>query len=188
MNDTGAMAQSSEPGEGSHSGPQKSERFKRRAILLGVGLVVAALAWWMGVSMVPRWWAQRVGNVVDGRLFVGSIFGIAVGFFFTMGTFTILWFGWRFRASWRRGVLFVIVAVLVSAPNLATLGIVMGNSNAAHAGERILDVDGVGFRGGSVVGLFLAVVLASIVVWLTRSRKLLKERAAGHPAESKKGK
>ena len=48
-----------------------------------------------------------------------------------------------------------------------TLGIVVGSGGGAHAGERILDVEGGGFRAGSLMGAMLAVVLVSAVAFLT---------------------
>ncbi len=51
------------------------------------------------------------------------------------------------------------LGVIFALPNLLSLTVVLGNNNAAHAGERILDVDGPGFRGASVVGAVLGVAL-----------------------------
>jgi hypothetical protein len=51
-----------------------------------------------------------------------------------------------------------------------TLSIVLGRGNAAHAGERILDVEAPAFRGGSLAGAIVAVLLSGFIVYLMVSR------------------
>ena len=55
----------------------------------------------------------------------------------------------------------IAFAVLLAIPNLLTLGIVLGVGNAAHAGDRILDVEAPAFRGASLAGALIAVGLAA---------------------------
>jgi len=95
----------------------------------------------------------------------------------------VLYLGWRFKKSWKRALGFIVGAFVVGAPNLMTLGIVVGSGNAAHAGERILDVEGPGFRGGSLVGAIAAVVIGLVLVWLVSSRRRNKDKAAELKAE-----
>ena len=152
------------------------DRFKRRAVMGVVGLVVAAGSWLIGAAVLPRWWAQRLGDVVDGRLTVGSFLGVAFGVVFTVLPLVAIWSGWRFRKSWRRAAGTLALAVVLAAPNLLTLGIVIGDGNAAHAGERILDVDGPGLRGGTLVGVFLGVITTLFVAFLAKSRARNKRK------------
>jgi hypothetical protein len=63
---------------------------------------------------------------------------------------------------------------------LMTLTIVLGASNAAHAGERVLDVDAPGFRGASLVGAIVAAALFALVLFLRIRRRLRGRRAAKH--------
>lgn len=161
---------------------------KRKLVTAAVVLVVALLAWWIAGAVIPRWWAQRIGGAIDGRLTFGTFVGVVCGFVFTAAPLLVLWAGWRWRRGWRDGawkriVVFVAVAALVAAPNLATLGIVFGNGNAAHAGERILDVEGPGFRGGSVVGALVAAAAIGGVVFLASSRRRNKRRADDYRRE-----
>jgi hypothetical protein len=71
----------------------------------------------------------------------------------------------------------LVLGLAAAAPNLLTLSVVFGRGNAAHAGQRIIDVESTGFRGatcaGALVGalLFTSVVVLS-VVYRTRGRKL----------------
>jgi hypothetical protein len=77
----------------------------------------------------------------------------------------------RKRHSWRVWLAYVAVAALLALPNLFTLGIVLGRGNAAHAGERTLDVRAPGFRGGSLSGAIIAVLLVAGAKYLLVSRR-----------------
>ena len=75
-----------------------------------------------------------------------------------------------------------LLALLFALPNLMTLSIVLGGNSAAHAGQRIMDVEAPGFRGASLVGAIIAVLVFVGVVVLTmqyrrRGRQLAKARA-----------
>ena len=62
------------------------------------------------------------------------------------------------------------LTLLLAGPNLLTLGIVIGTGNAAHAGERILDVDAPGFRGATLAGVMLAALLLALLQYQLVSR------------------
>lgn len=145
-----------------------------------IGLIAAALIYLFAVTVLPRWWAQRVGNVIDGRLTFGSITGVVIGVLFTVLPLLVLWMAWKVRSGWRRALGFLAGALLLAAPNLATLGIVWGTGNAAHAGERTLDVDGPGFRGGTLIGVAAGLVLMAWIWWLANSRRRNKSGARGY--------
>ncbi|MEM8906072.1 MAG: bZIP transcription factor [Actinomycetota bacterium] len=153
-------------------------RLKRRLILGAAGFALAVLAWFVGAAVLPRWWAQRIGDAVDGRLSVGSFLGLSAGAIFTVLALLVLWLGWRLRSSRRRALITLVVAVLVASPNLLTLGIVIGDGSAAHAGERILDVDGPGFRGGTLVGAIIGALVSGVFAASARSRRRTKEQVA----------
>lgn len=150
----------------------------RRFIFLVVILAALIFAYVIGGAVVPRWWAQRISNIIDGRLIFGNMLGFAIGFAFTLLPMFVLSLGWRFKKSWKRAIGFLVAAFVVAAPNLMTLGIVVGSGNAAHAGERILDVDGPGFRGGSLVGAVVALFVGIALMWLVGSRRRNKDKAS----------
>lgn len=159
--------------------PHRSEgesNLGRRVFLFVVGAASVVITYLIGAAVLPRWWAQRVGNLIDGSLIVGNTVGFGIGLVFTMAPLFVLAAGWRFKKSWRRAAAFVVVALVVAGPNLLTLGIVIGSGNAAHAGERILDVDGPGFRGGSLVGAIVGAVLTLMLLWLMGSRRRNKRK------------
>lgn len=149
----------------------------RRVLIFVIAAAVLVIAYLIGAAVMPRWWAQRVSNVIDGRLIFGNMLGFSVGLVFTLLPLFVLATGWRFKKSWKRAAGFVVAAVVVAAPNLLTLGIVIGSGNAAHAGERILDVDGPGFRGGSLIGAIVGALLGVALLWLIGSRRRNKRKA-----------
>ena len=149
-----------------------------RRFVIG-GIIIAALigAYAFAVSVIPRWWAQRVGGFVDGSMTVGSIAGFVSGFAFTLIPLLMLWAGFKFRAGWKRWLLVVAGALVLATPNLFLLGIVLGDGNASHAGERILDVEGPGFRGASLIGSILGAVAFAAILYLSISRRASRKKA-----------
>ncbi|HET7736115.1 MAG TPA: hypothetical protein VFK52_09090 [Nocardioidaceae bacterium] len=141
-------------------------------IVLGVGvLAVLGIAYLFGTTVVPRWWAHRVGRVVDGSLTAGTLYGLFIGLVFTLVPLLVARQALRrMRMKLRLAVL--ALALVAAAPNLMTLAIVLGSGSAAHAGERTLDVDGPGFRAGSAWGAVIALVLAlGLFVWTWKWRR-----------------
>lgn len=142
----------------------------RLALFLGL-IALMCVGYAVAVALVPRWWGQFMGNRIDGRMSVGTAYGLTIGFVFTVIPLFIARQAFR-RMSWgMRGVVLAL-ATVVSLPNLMTLGIVMGQGNGAHAGERILDVDGPGFRAASAFGAVGAAVVfvagLGFAVWRSR--------------------
>jgi uncharacterized membrane protein len=108
---------------------------------------------------------------------IGSFAGVVSGAAFTFLPLLALWAGFRFRKGWRRVLVWLLIAVVLGLPNLFLLGIVFGSGNAAHAGERILDVEGPGFRGASLVGAVLGAIAFFALLYLVLSRKSRGRRA-----------
>jgi glucan phosphoethanolaminetransferase (alkaline phosphatase superfamily) len=142
----------------------------RRTVWAAVALVVIVLAGLIASATVPRWWAQRVGDQVNGSITQGTLLGLFYGFVFTILPVAVLLLLLRWRRTWRWVVFALVLAILLALPNLMTLGIVIGRGNAAHAGDRILDVEAPAFRGGTLAGALLAVLLVGFVAYLLVSR------------------
>ena len=164
------------------SAPPAEDRWrpwKRRGIIALVAAVFLLFAVLIGAAFIPRWWAQRIGDQVDGSFSAGIGLGLFYGFVFTGLALVVLYLFFRRRRSWKIWAVGLLIAAIVAAPNLMTLGIVLGSGDAAHAGERILDVDAPGFRNSSAVGAVAALIVVGAVVYLltsrSRSRSKLKE-------------
>jgi len=153
------------------SAPEESGRsWSRRLVVAAVVVGGVLLLGLLASATIPRWWAQRIGDQVDGSLVTGTLVGLFYGFVFTALPLIVLVAVLRWHRTWRAIVMAVVFAVLLAIPNLLTLGIVLGRGNAAHAGDRILDVEAPAFRGASLAGALVAVAFAVFVGYLLVSR------------------
>ncbi len=153
-----------------HAEAESRPDWGRRALWAGALLVGVLLGGLIASATVPRWWAQRVGDQVDGSITQGTLLGLFYGFVFTLLPIAVLVLILRWRTSWRWVVFAVALTAILALPNLMTLGIVVGRGNAAHAADRILDVEAPAFRGGTLAGAILAGLLVGFVAYLLVSR------------------
>ncbi|WP_036528203.1 hypothetical protein [Nocardia sp. CNY236] len=147
----------------------------RTRLIAGAAVLAILVGCYFALSaFIPRWWAQRVGAMVDGSFAKGIGWGLFFGGVCTATTLFLALFAvlvWRRRAGRFLSGAAVVVSVLFAIPNVMTLTIVLGTSGAAHAGERTLDVDAPAFRGACLVGAILAAVLFLGVIGLVLLRK-----------------
>lgn len=129
------------------------------------------LGWLFAAAFLPRWWARRMGDLIDGSFAVGVWWGLFFGFVFTAVPLAVARQALRKHMRWQWRVAIVAVALVLAAPNLMTLGIVLGDGNAAHAGERILDVDAPAFRGASLFGAIGGAIASGAFQYLVSSRR-----------------
>jgi hypothetical protein len=151
----------------------RPHRWVRRIVLLLVIAGVAYLVYLMSAAFFPRWWAQRIADQVDGRVSHGTTWGLFYGFVFTAVPLLLLAQVRRGFFSWMWRGIVAVIAIVLAAPNWLTLSVVAGNSNAAHAGERIFDVDAPGFRAATLIGVIVGAVLA---LGITAASVRLKRR------------
>ena len=150
------------------------------SIALAALLVVGIL---LGAAFLPRWWAHRVGAQAGGNFTAGIALGLFYGFVFTLLPYLVLRWAFDRRRPLKRWATATGIALLLALPNLLTLGIVLGSSKAAHAGERTLDVDAPGFRASTLAGAIAAVVAAVAIEFLFTSRRRAKHRIGSLRAE-----
>ncbi len=154
----------------------------RRRFAWAIGLLaVLVVAVLIASATVPRWWAHRIGDQVDGSITQGTLLGLFYGFVFTLVPIAIVVLILRWRRTWRTVVVALIIGILFAFPNLLTLSIVVGRGNAAHAGDRTLDVDAPAFRGGSLAGALLACTLLGVIAYLIASRNRARAVATRDP-------
>ena len=150
-----------------------------RRLLIGlIGVVALVLFAFLAAAFVPRWWSHLVGRQVDGSMTVGVALGLFYGFVFTLLPILVARWGFHKRRPWKTWAVFAAATVLAAAPNLMTLGIVIGRGGAAHAAERTLDVDAPGFRNSSLGGVIVAVLALLVVQYLLFSRHRARARLA----------
>ena len=138
--------------------------WSKRILISLVVIVAAVVLAFLGAAFLPRWWSHLIGRQVDGSMTVGVALGLFYGFVFTLLPLLVARWGFHKRRPWKTWAGFAVATVIVAAPNLLTLGIVLGSNKAAHAGQRTLDVDAPGFRASSLTGAIIAVI-ALIVAW-----------------------
>ncbi len=134
-----------------------------KVVLVLITIAVLALAALLAVTWLPRWWAQRVGDVVDGRMSTGVFAGITCGVVFTAIPLLLLRRVFGRHGGVTSRVVALLLAVVFAAPTLTTLAIVVGNGDAAHAAERTLDVEAPAFRTATAAGAVFGVLL--VVLW-----------------------
>jgi hypothetical protein len=165
--------------------------WKRKLVVTAVVVGAVLLLGLIASATIPRWWAQRIGDQVDGSIVTGTLVGLFYGFVFTLLPLLVLGAVVRWKRTWRAIVMALAFAILLAIPNLLTLGIVLGTGNAAHAGDRILDVEAPAFRGASLAGALLAAGLVLLVGYLVHSRDRARDASrarraveSGEPAET----
>jgi hypothetical protein len=139
------------------------------ALLVVVGVLLAS-------AFLPRWWAHRVGAQAGGNFTAGIALGLGYGFVFTIIPLAVLQWAFRKRRPLPRWAASVGAALLLALPNLLTLGIVLGTGDAAHAGERTLDVEAPGFRAAMLAGVIGAGVVFLAGGYLLTSRRRTRDR------------
>jgi hypothetical protein len=155
-----------------------------RQILIGLGAtVVVVVAVLIASAAVPRWWAQQIGDRVDGSITRGVYVGLFHGFVFTFLALLVFILVLRRGRAVKTVAIGLGVAILLATPNLLTLGIVLGVGSGAHAGDRVLDVNAPAFRGATLAGALVAVLLAGTIWYLVESRE--SARAGRRRAEKR---
>jgi hypothetical protein len=145
--------------------------WSRRIVVLVLVLLGLTLIGLLGAAFLPRWWAQRIGDQADGSFTSGTLVRLFYGFVFTLVPVALLWAALEIFRSWKVRVAAFVVAAALAAPNLLTLGIVLGSGSGAHAGDRILDVEAPFFRGATLIGALVAVACLAAVWYVLKWRR-----------------
>lgn len=150
----------------------------RRAVVSVAGAGAIVLAVLVGSAFIPRWWAQRIADQAQGNFTAGISLGLFYGFVFTLLPLLVLRFAFRRRRELRTLGIWTLVALVLALPNLITLGIVLGTGDAAHAGERTLDVEAPGFRSSTLAGAVAALLGLLALEYLLGGRRRSRRRLA----------
>ncbi|HTJ67101.1 MAG TPA: hypothetical protein VL551_06185 [Actinospica sp.] len=169
-------AAQSEPGapEQPATGPahaRKQRNWKRTLILAAVALVLLVAGYFILSAFIPRWWAQRIGSAVHGSFTSGTLLGLTIGFACTLVPLLVLTLALRPRTRWKLRITWLVLALVLAAPNLCTLSVVVGNGSGAHAGQRTMDVDAPAFRGASLIGVLVGAALYAILMYFILRRR-----------------
>ncbi|RMI29819.1 permease [Nocardia stercoris] len=162
-------------------------QWRNRTIVALTAILLLVIAYFIVAAFIPRWWAHRVGSMSgNGSFTKGIASGFGIGFLCTLVPLLLLAFClmvWQRRGGRFMAGAAVVLAIAAALPNLMTLSIVWGRSDAAHAGERILDVEAPGFRGASLAGAILALALLLIVAFTVIRHQITAKHEARAAAE-----
>ena len=116
----------------------------KRVIMFAILGAVLVIVYFILAAFLPRWWAERIGELSDGGFARGIAWGLFFGGLCTLVPLLQLLLAVLFRH--RRGGRVIagiatLLALMFALPNLMTLSVVLGGNSAAHAGERIMDVE-----------------------------------------------
>jgi glucan phosphoethanolaminetransferase (alkaline phosphatase superfamily) len=150
---------------------RRSRNWKKTLILAGVAVLLLVAAYFILGAFIPRWWSQRIGSAVHGSFTSGTVLGLCIGFTFTLVPLFVLSLALRPRTRWKLRIGWFVLALVLAAPNLATLTVVAGDGSGAHAGQRTMDVDAPAFRGASLAGLIIAVALYLLLMFFILRRR-----------------
>lgn len=169
---------------------QQQVRTRRRIILIVVAVCLVIVCYFVGAALLPRWWARQVGGWTKDSFTRGLLYGLAFGLAFTLIPLAIAATASYRRLNQRVRALIVLAAILLTIPNLLTLGISLGSGSGAHAGNRILDDRAPFFQGATLIGAIAAVAIFALAWWqararshLRRERKLVKTRRSQASAQ-----
>lgn len=161
----------------------------KRIVLVILLVAVAYIGFRVSAAFFPRWWAHRVGDQVNDSLTRGTLWGLFYGSVFTFVPLMVLLQIRRRFFNWTWRILVAALALALAAPNWLTLAVVAGDSKAAHAGERIFDVEAPGFRAGTLIGVIAGALLALLITATTmqmKHRKSQVKRLRGERDELKR--
>jgi hypothetical protein len=147
--------------------------WKRKLVVTAVVVGGVLLLGLVASATIPRWWAQRIGDQVEGSFASGTTLGLFYGFVFTVIPLLVVWLVFTLFESWTLRALGLLFGAVVAAPNLLTLGIVLGGGAGAHAGDRTLDVEAPFFRGATLIGALAAAALVGAAWYLVSGRRRL---------------
>lgn len=191
------MSQETEdPQVDSKSAGAKSSAMKwlKRAVWVLVAAAVLVVTYLILAALIPRWWAQRMGALIEGGFLRGTTWGLFFGTVCTLVPLLLLLVAvlmWRKRSGKVVAVVSVLAGLVAAIPNLMTLTVVLGGGNGAHAGQRIMDVDAPAFRGSSAIGAIIAVLIFLVIAFLVfryrrRGKQLRTVRAEQKEREAEK--
>lgn len=163
--------------------PEESRwaRAGRTTIIVVVVACAVVLLYLLAAALMPRWWAQTAGNLAQESIARGTAWGLFFGFVFTLVPVLIIGQVWRpVLRTWKARVVVVLIALALALPNLLTLWVSVGTTEAVHAAQQVMNVRAPYFRGWTLVGAILGLALGAFVIgtgiYLRRRKRSLDRR------------
>lgn len=155
-----------------------------RTILGAVAAVVLVIAYLIASVTVPLTWANAIKNQVGPQLGNSIPLGMFYGFVFTFVPVLVAWQAHhKTLHKWAR-ISLVVLALVLTLPNLLTLGVLYGTSTSSINARSIWNTGGANWFGAwsqsfMLVGLACGVVVIFLSrIWLRRGKKIREIKAA----------
>lgn len=162
--DDGSAVRASAPGR-TAAGPPRW--LGNLALWVGGALALVVLVL-LAVAVLPGWWAELVGGWVLGVQSRGVWLGLLLGALFTILPIGVALLAMRRPLTPGARLALVVIALLLLLPNVLTIAIAAGRSDARH----VLAIQAPGLVGATVAAIVVVVVLAVAVIGIrTRSRR-----------------
>ena len=146
------------------------------AALLVVGYLVASVT-------VPLIWAKSIGNQIGNQLGNSIPLGMFYGFAFSFVPVLVAWQAHHRKLNkWVR-ISLVVLGVVLTVPNLLTLGVLYGTTQTAADARSIWANSANWFGTWSQMFMVVGVLCAVVVIflgrmWIRRGRKIRQIKAA----------
>lgn len=151
-----------------------------------LGVIIAAVlvvAYLIASVTVPLIWAKSIGNQIGNQLGNSIPLGMFYGFVFSFAPVLVAWQAHHRKLSkWVR-ISLVVLGVILTVPNLLTLGVLFGTTQTAADARSIWANAANWFGTWSQIFMVVGVVCAVAVIilgrmWMRRGRKIREIKAA----------
>ncbi|MGO4385188.1 hypothetical protein [Specibacter sp. RAF43] len=158
-------------------------RWQARTIVAAVAALVLIGGYLIASVTVPLFWANAIRDQVGGQLGNSIPLGMFYGFMFSFVPVVVAWPAHHKKLNnWVR-LSVLVLAVLLTVPNLLTLAVLYGTTTSAVNARSIWANDANWFGTWSQIFMVAGVGAAVLVIvlgraWLRRGRKIRQIRAA----------
>jgi hypothetical protein len=139
-------------------------------------------AYLLGAAFAARWWSRLAAHAVDGEPPTGAVLGFCCGTVFALVPATLAWVVTRALIPWTTRTLWLVIAVLLSAPNLLTLSTTTGTTtgfiDSTAVAQRTMDTGAPMFRGATLTGAACALLILLTLTIAFRYRRIHWHRPA----------
>ncbi len=151
-----------------------------------LGVIIAAVlvvAYLIASVTVPLIWAKSIGNQIGNQLGNSIPLGMFYGFVFSFAPVLVAWQAHHRKLNkWVR-ISLVVLGVILTVPNLLTLGVLFGTTQTAADARSIWANTANWFGTWSQIFMVVGVVCAVAVIilgrmWMRRGRKIREIKAA----------
>ncbi|MFT4086030.1 MAG: hypothetical protein QM658_02570 [Gordonia sp. (in: high G+C Gram-positive bacteria)] len=163
------------------SGLWSSVSTKTKLIAGAVLLVLVVITYWILQRFLPQWWGVGMAHRINGSFSSGTSFGLLFGIIGVALPLILLMFAvFVYRKGPRHiySIVLALIALALTVPNLLTLAVVASDGSGARAGEAALDYNGAGFRGATLIGAIIGLLIGLAVDFYVIGRRREKRKIA----------